>query len=106
METTSGDFKAENINAPEIDIETVRGEVFLGLTGKANVEVETVGGDITISLLNNRGATIVYESLSGKFNTEREYGRAGKKRYDILGDAQFPICIINVETVSGDLTIK
>jgi hypothetical protein len=56
--------------------------------------------------LNNRGATIVYEKVSGKFKTEREYGKAGKKRYDILGEANLSICEIEIDTVSGDLTVK
>ena len=106
VETVSGDLIAEKINTPAIEIETVSGELSIGLTEKSNVEIETVSGDMVISLLNNRGATIVFDEVSGKFLTEREYGKAGKKRYDILGEAQLPICTIDIESVSGDLTVK
>lgn len=106
VETVSGKLTAENIHAPKVDIESTRADISLGLSAQTIAEIETTSGDITLSLLKNMGATIVYETLSGKFTTEREYGKAGKKRYDILGDANISVCEIEIDTVSGNVFVK
>ena len=106
VETVSGKLTAENIHAQKVDIESTTGNISLGLSAQTIAEIETTSGDITLSLLKNIGATIVYETLSGKFTTEREYGKAGKKRYDILGDANVSVCEIEIDTISGDVFVK
>ena len=106
VETVSGKLTAENVHTSRLEIDSVSADIELGLSAQTIAEIETVSGDITLSLLKNMGATIVFETLSGKFATEREYGKAGKKRYDILGDANISVCEIEIDTVSGDLFIK
>jgi DUF4097 and DUF4098 domain-containing protein YvlB len=106
VETVSGKLTAENVHTPRLEIDSVSADIELGLSAQTIAEIETTSGDITLSLLKNMGATIVYETLSGKFTTEREYGKAGKKRYDILGDANISVCEIEIDTVSGDLFVK
>lgn len=93
IDTVSGSLKIGNLNGENVDLNTVSGHVDIALSQATNVAVGSVSASVDIKL-NNIGATVDFNTVSGKYHSSN-----GSK---VFGDGA---CEIKVDTVSGSLTI-
>ena len=100
INTVSGDVRIAGLSSPKVKINSVSGNQFLGLADCEEVDAESVSGNITFTTLPAGGATIEYESTNGKLKGD-DYKKSGENY--IFGDGA---CRIEVDTVSGNLTIN
>ncbi len=111
METVSGDVTVSGLSATFLEVESTSADVNLGLhlTNQSAVEgfraeVESTSANVNFMLNADMGASIRFETGSGKFHSERAHTALGATRYDIFGS--LGKCLIEVETVSGNLRIQ
>lgn len=101
VSTVSGDVKAENVTlSGKADIDSVSGNTTLGLAECEKANLNSVSGDFRLTKLPAGGATISYETVSGDMHAS-DY-TMNEKKYVFGGGA----CKIDVETVSGNLTVE
>ncbi len=99
IESTSGATSAARLQCAAAEVETVSGSITVGLSACAEAEFDTTSGKVHLTLLDGLGATVDFDTASGKFNCADYHVIAGKR---VLGDG---VCRISVETVSGGLTV-
>lgn len=98
--TTSGAIDASRLECAEAEAKTVSGSVTLGLAVCADAEVKTTSGKVCLTLLDGLGATVDYDTTSGKFDCSDYRVSGGKPTF---GDGA---CSVAVKTVSGGLTVE
>jgi len=90
-ETVSGDLKLVNGNIGSFVSQSVSGDVYAsGLNG--DVDIESVSGDSTIFIPESFDYILDWDTVSGSLSEDKSQNSGGFK--------------INVETVSGNLSIK
>ena len=112
LETVSGDISVSSWEERwgGTNIETVSGDVDISFSQNGGdsfaIDIETTSGDVKITLPENASAQIEYDTVSGDFECLREtttVKKSGKKAIYTIGDGEQHI---EVETVSGDLTVE
>ena len=98
--TTSGAIGASRLECAEVEAKTVSGSVALGLAVCADAEVKTTSGKVRLTLLDGLGATVDYDTTSGKFDCGDYRVSGGKPTF---GDGA---CRVEVKTVSGGLIVE
>ena len=79
---------------------SVSGRIELYIYDADSVDVNTTSGDVKMSLLECPGYYVEFDSVSGEYTSDHSGSVSGNKYYS--GDGSLEI---NVETVSGDLTL-
>lgn len=102
VETASGKVLVENSEVTDFSVETVSGEVdFTSTIMPTAVRAESISGKITVTLPENGGFTLDYDSVSGdvscEFPTTKSLGKY------IYGDG---VNVIKIKTISGNLSIR
>lgn len=101
VESVSGNVSFNRINTSKIEVNNVSGNVFAKMVEPVAIDIETVSGDTKLVFMQNQGFTLDFETVSGKFTTQLSCVIEGDKYQYLNGN-----CLIEVETVSGDLEIK
>lgn len=120
IDTVSGRVTAENLNTASLECDTVSGDVKASgaieafdldsTSGSAQItttvplkklETDTVSGDVTLTLPENSGFTLEFDSVSGDFNCELPIANRNGKHICNDGSAEF-----EADSTSGDFTIK
>lgn len=119
LETVSGRIQGENITVDTASVSSMSGSVKLqgsiryldgsSVSGKmslapgnviSEIDAETVSGDIDLYLSQDTGFHVDYDTVSGDFNAQFDMKHNKGKATYLDGVAE-----INMETVSGDMTI-
>ena len=100
VETESGSVRVDSIDARDISVETESGSVAFAMV-QNRAEIETARGSVEITLPQDLGARIVFETTRGEFSSSREYSKNGSV-YTIGGGE----VALFVETTSGDLKVQ
>ena len=101
INTVSGVVYVNAAKLGKADVDSVSGKVTMQFAAAPDrVEVETVSGDATLLLSRNTGFTAELDSASGKLGGELLKGFHGDEV--TVGNGK---CIIDMDSVSGDLTI-
>lgn len=108
IETVSGKVAVADVAAETIEVETVSGDTALGLQGATVLDLSDVSGKVSLTLLSPYGANVQYETVSGRFETDRAYDNKNDDSYVIYASDGLSGMgyTIEVETVSGDLVIR
>lgn len=122
MSSISGDLRAKNLIAKSLEVDTTSGNLIGHSLKASSVQIGTVSGDMdadflvcpkefgfestsgecTITLPKNSSLSVAFDSASGNFSTEYPSKINGDDEY-IIGNGTYEF---NVDTVSGDFTIK
>ena len=106
LESVSGTCSVTRLSVDALDAETVSGELTFGLQKALSAEIESTSADVTFTLGAGLGATLRLETATGKFRTEKEYGKTGS-RYDVFGaDGTSTDCLLEVDVFSGNVYIN
>ena len=106
LESVSGECSITRLSVNALDAETVSGDLAFGVQKALTAEIESTSADITFNLGAGLGATLRLETATGKFNTEKEYGKTGS-RYDVYGaDGTSTDCLFEVDVFSGNVYIQ
>jgi len=106
-EAVSGDLNISisSKSIEKVDIESVSGDVSLDLGNSPKIlDVETISGEVNIILPENDGFVARYDSVSGKFRCDFEVSIAKKEA--VYKDGKINKSKLDIETVSGDITIN
>lgn len=124
LDTVSGDFCFEKLQCGKLSVNGVSGKLDLSNVVTEEIDVETVSGDGTITFASNANPkSVTLESVSGSFVlilpdvgfSAAESGVSGDLYVNYfagksLGDSAYVYgdgnCTIELESVSGDLTIE
>lgn len=100
VDNVSGKMVFKEFSVSEIDLDTVSGSMVLSLNGNIDsVEIDGVSGDVELYLPEDvEGFDVDFDGVSGRFRSEFSPMDSG----DEYGNGEIDI---NVDTVSGDLTI-
>lgn len=97
--SVSGRISVDEFSAESASFSTVSGRIGIGFASCRELEAESVSGDIEITLPQDGSAAVHFSTVSGQMHSERDRAQSGAGS----GEAK---CSIEVETVSGDLTIR
>lgn len=119
-DTVSGKVTAENLNTASLECDTVSGDIKVSgaierfdlnsTSGSAQIitsvplkklETDTVSGNVTVTLPENSGFTLEFDTVSGDFNCELPLANRNGKHICNDGSAEF-----EADSTSGDFTIK
>ena len=106
-EAVSGDLNISisSKSIEKVDIESVSGDVSLDLGNSPKIlDIETISGEVDITLPENDGFVAKYDSVSGKFKCDFEVSITKKEA--VYKDAKVNKSKLDIETVSGDITIN
>lgn len=99
--TVSGDLNLELFSGQSVKLETTSGAIKLMVEAGQDIELESVSGSIELQLGDGiSGASVDFDSSSGTFHGDGYKMEGGRH---VFGDGT---CQIQVETTSGNLTIK
>ncbi len=107
VEAISGDLNISisSKSIEKVDIESVSGDVSLDLGNSPKIlDVETISGEVNITLPENDGFVARYDSVSGKFRCDFEVSISKKEA--VYKDGKINKSKLDIETVSGDITIN
>lgn len=100
IETISGDIELEQLTADTLELSSTSGEIELGLGGCSKASIVNNSGEVNLTLVNGLGATVTHRSTSGQFYADNYRVSAGSY---VFGDG---LCQLNIETVSGRVSVK
>lgn len=119
-DTVSGKVTVENLNTASLECDTVSGDIKVSgaierfdlnsTSGSAQItttvplkklETDTVSGNVTVTLPENSGFTLEFDTVSGDFNCELPLANRNGKHICNDGSAEF-----EADSTSGDFTIK
>lgn len=99
IDSVSGESNLILTKAESIDVNTISGDVLVELSDtKAlrEIEIDTTSADVVLKLDDERGYKLSFKTVSGKKNTEFSDGtNTSLSKFEI-----------DVETISGDVTIE
>lgn len=90
----SGSIEVKRLTVNDVAVGTVSGNVTLSLRSIKTLDIETVSGNVNLKL-NSVGATVSYDTVSGKYTAKQDGSEFGNG-----------LAKITVETVSGNLDIN
>ena len=119
-DTVSGKFTAENLTAASLECDTVSGDIKISgaierfdldsTSGSAELitaiplkrlETDTVSGNVTVTLPENSGFALRFDTVSGDLNSELPLAKKNGKYICNDGSAEF-----EADSTSGDFTVK
>ncbi len=100
IETVSGECVLDSCSLDKLEAKSVSGNVTAGLAECDKAKIGTVSGEVTLTELPDGGAEIDYDHASGGLNADGYTNEDGKL---VFGQGK---CEIEVETMSGGLTVK
>ncbi|MCM1306634.1 MAG: DUF4097 family beta strand repeat-containing protein [Bacteroides sp.] len=88
-----------------IDVETVSGQVVVNCDANlAELDVETVSGNVLLKQYESMGFRLEYGTISGQYNEGEFAGSVTRQgKFRIFGNGR---CDIDIETISGSLTLE
>jgi DUF4097 and DUF4098 domain-containing protein YvlB len=95
----SGDITIGAV-AAELGISTTSGDVDLKAVLEGDVRVQTVSGDVRVGIARGTRVWVDAASVSGKLDSE-----LGLEGQDAAGDAEGAVVPLYVKTVSGDVSV-
>lgn len=102
IETVSGSVKAQSVDTSAFSADTTSGSVTLSsASAPGELDIETVSGQITLSLPEEAGFTMKFDTVSGAFSSELPYSQDGKRFIFGSGTGDYKI-----DTTSGNVKIK
>ncbi len=101
FDSVSGEIRIGSLETDYAEIDSVSGDIRLSLLQCKTLKADTTSASVTLILTDDFGAEIDFETVSGDFKSDRLYQIQDKKK--ILGSGD---CKIEVETVSGNLTVQ
>ncbi|MBO6159351.1 MAG: DUF4097 family beta strand repeat protein [Firmicutes bacterium] len=102
IESVSANLSVKGVNAKDIDLACVSGDVELYLeSAPKEISVENVSGDNTLYIPESVGFTLETESISGDTNVNLSVTNRGNLM--VHGDGS---CNIKMETVSGEMNVS
>lgn len=105
LESVSGDLEAYNYTSKESLMTIISGDVSISFKELGNISVEMVSGDIDLVVDKNNSFKIIYESISGDFNSNLDLLSSHGSDVMYYKSTLNPEKTIKVETVSGDLSV-
>ena len=96
----SGDITVGSV-ASELGISTTSGDVDLKTVLEGDVRVQTVSGDVRVGIARGTRVWVDAASVSGRL--ESELGLEGQE--SAAGDAESAVVPLHVKTVSGDVSV-
>lgn len=94
VDTISGDVDIKTVNSgnAKVGVDTVSGKVKVGYDVVCNTDIDTISGDVTLDLPSDVKIDLDFDSTSG--DLDGDYNKSSEGEY------------VQVDTVSGDLTIQ
>lgn len=107
-ETVSGDVLINNLETEELNLETVSGDIEVTLEEqKGDIQMDTTSGSIVMTVKKSVNATIDIKSVSGDIEVAYDLKNVEVLKSNRLnaevGKGKFEV---DIETVSGDVTLK
>ncbi len=109
IETDSGYIGVGALTAESFVIESDSGDVHASIPDCQNGKIETDEGNVTLYLQGDVSATIVFESESGTFSTERKYENTGRGYFFATDNKETPqsnSAVLLVKTEKGNLRVQ
>lgn len=107
VNTTSGNIKLDNLTAKELQIDTTSGRVELNQAEIGKIKMNATSGKMTCEAV--RAETLEVDSISGNIEfagSITEQAQVSGTSMKVHLDLQEIIKTINVDTISGDITLK
>ncbi len=105
LETGSGDLTVERLSADFLEAETNSGAFSFGVQNAMQGEIDSRSGNVSLTLAENMGANVRFETAKGKLYTEKAH-ESKAKSYHFPATEGGALCSVDVETISGDLYIR
>lgn len=103
VKSVSGEVNVKNSEVTDFDIDSTSGNIFFVSTiMPSSIEVEVVSSDVRITLPENNGFTLDYDTVSGSISNVFATTTSGQGKY-VYGDGTNTI---SIDSVSGNLTIS
>lgn len=100
VDNVSGKVVGEGLKTPRVDVDSTSGKVDLEFLQCEQANIDTVSSSVYLTLPEG-GASIYFDTMSGKLHSKKEYVVSGE-----VYRFQEGLCQIQVDTVSGDLTVR
>ncbi len=100
VSTVSGKVFGEGLKTARVDVASTSGKIDLSFLQCAQANMDAVSSNIYLSLPKG-GANIHFDTMSGNLHSKKEYVVSGEVYRFEEG-----LCQMQVDTVSGDLTIR
>ncbi|MBP5161825.1 MAG: DUF4097 family beta strand repeat protein, partial [Spirochaetales bacterium] len=97
---TSGNLEISSVRCAKVDIGATSGNITLGFDKCDKLKIGCTSGDVTLTRLPSGGASIEFDKTSGNLRADGYMVKGGRMVY---GDGA---CRMDINTTSGDLTIK
>lgn len=107
IKAVSGDLKAEELDVESVQVQTISGDVSLGLTApfSGSMNVHTVSGDIIIKLPEGSSVRASVSATSGSVHCEQNAHEVTSTDTFWSGSLGEGTGTLNIHTVSGDASI-
>ncbi|MCQ2436398.1 MAG: DUF4097 family beta strand repeat-containing protein [Clostridia bacterium] len=99
ISNVSGNIDLRYLDVRSLELETVSGNADISLVNCRKVDVDSISGNVTVALATDLGATVEFDSVSGKLSCVNYTIKDGKY---VIGDG---FCSVRIDTVSANATV-